>query len=109
MGWAGAVMVTITPAQPSAPPFTFNYTQYVSPSLSISQLDNIANTVFNPAANTNVFSRIMSILLLAGGLAYIFVRSKMVDQQMQIAKQNYEAAQNGTDQGAVNNQNPAGP
>lgn len=89
--------------------FTFNYTAYQSPSLSISMLDNIANSVFNPAANTNVFSRVMSIILLAGAIAYIYVRSKMVDQQMQIEKQQYEAAQNSSDQSAVNNQNPVGP
>lgn len=86
--------------------FTFNYTKYQSPSLSISQLDNIAATVFSPQANTNVFSRVMSIILLAGALAYIYVRSKMVDAQMQVEKQQYESAQSSADQGAVNNQEP---
>lgn len=88
--------------------FTFNYARYQTPGLSVAQLDNIANTVFNPAANTNFFSRIMSVILLAGGLAYIAVRSRMVDQQMQMEKQAYEAAQAGADQSAVNNQNPGG-
>lgn len=88
--------------------FSFSYTRYQSPSLSVAQLDNIAATVFSPQANTNFFSRVMSIILLAGAIAYIYVRSKMVDQQQEIEKQEYEAAQSSADNNAVNNQDPQG-
>ena len=87
--------------------FTYDYSQYLNPNLSISKLDQIAKAVFSPEANTNALSKIASIVLLAAAIAYIYVRSKMVDQQMQIAKQQYEAQQSSSDQSAVNNQNPS--
>jgi flagellar biosynthesis/type III secretory pathway M-ring protein FliF/YscJ len=86
--------------------FQFDYTKYQNPNISVQQLDSIAETVFQPAANTTTFSRVMSCVLLGFGLAYIIARKVLVDQQAQIEEQEYEAGQTNSNQGEVNNQNP---
>jgi hypothetical protein len=88
--------------------YQWDYSKNIPSGLTVAQLDNIANTVFNPAANTNVFSRILSCILLAAAVGYVIARDKIVSSMQQLAMQQYQAGQTQGNQGEVNNQNPPG-
>lgn len=92
---------------PQPAPFVFDYSSYQNPGLTVAQLDSLATAVFAPSG-TGTFAMIFGCIKLAVAIAYIFARAKMVDEQMLIAKQQYEAAQGTNSQNEVNNQNPPG-
>jgi hypothetical protein len=97
---------TPTPT-PTPAPFVFDYTAYNNPGLTVQQLDALATAVFAPTG-TGTFAMIFGSIKLAVAIAYIFCRSKMIDEQLQIQKQQYENAQDDNNQNEVNNQNPPG-
>lgn len=86
--------------------FQFDYIKYQTKGISVDQLDMLAKSVFSADGGTNWLSAIWGGLKLGFAIAYIFARAKLVDEQMQIEKQQYEVSQTDGNQNEVNNQDP---
>jgi hypothetical protein len=97
--------MTIPATPPTDPGFQPDYTTYTSTSLSVAQLDALAAFVFNNST-AGLVGSIAAGLKLIAAIAYIWARQKMVDNQMAVAKQQYEVAQANADQNEVNTPPP---
>ena len=72
----------------------FDYTKYRAKGISVERLDQLADFVFNGNAPSTL-GAIMAAIKLTVAIAYISARRIMIDHEMLIAKQEYEASQNG--------------
>jgi hypothetical protein len=73
-------------------PYQPDYTLYQSKGLTVAQLDMLANFVFGGTAPSTL-SAIIAAIKLAIAIAYITARQIMVNNEIAIAKQAYEADQ----------------
>jgi large-conductance mechanosensitive channel len=72
--------------------FVFDYSKYKTKSISLAQLDKIFEIVVAPATSyIQMIAKAIQLILIG---IYIFVRSKLVDQEYKIQKQEYEQRQN---------------
>jgi hypothetical protein len=72
--------------------FVFDYSKYRTKSISITQLDQMFEVLTAPATNY-VTMALKGVQLILIGI-YIFARSKLIDQEFQVQKQEYEQKQN---------------
>lgn len=68
--------------------FVFNYQKYKSKKISIVKLDNLMDQVIN--AGTSRWASIVAGIKVILFFAYLWARRSMIDEEFQIAKQNYE-------------------
>lgn len=81
-------------------PFLYDYKQHKNYTLSISQLDQIANVILSSGGTyaSNVIAAIKLILIVA----WVFARKILIDHEMLIAKQIYEQERVNDNQDQVN-------
>jgi hypothetical protein len=90
--------------------FRYNYIKYRSKSISLDRLDKMMDFVMSdPLVDAKTTDKIIfyvkiafTILKLVCVVGYVFSRRSLVEEQMQIEKQEYEQAQGHADQGAIN-------
>jgi hypothetical protein len=82
--------------------FQFDYTKYKSKYVSLDQLDELYKAFLTPATGW-VDTAVKGLQLIFVGI-YIFVRSKIIDQEYMIQKQEYEQKQNNSSRTEIDNE-----
>jgi hypothetical protein len=80
------------PTTPAPADFRFDYAAAQTKGITVAQLDQLASFVFG-GVPVNPFTAAIAGIRLVIALAYVWVREKLVAEQMQVQKQQYELAQ----------------
>ena len=78
--------------QDSQKKFVFNYSQYKSKHISIEKLDQMMEIAMAPATTYLQFASKAVTIIIMG--VYVFIRHKLIEEEMMIQKQAYEQRQN---------------
>ena len=68
--------------------FTFDYSKYRSKKIDLDQLDRVMEVVIS--SGTSTFKTIVAATKVVIYFCYLWARKRLIDEQMEIARQNYE-------------------
>jgi hypothetical protein len=77
----------------------YEYENIGPSSISVAMLDKIASAVFDPT--TGVLGLVKALVMASFATAYVIVREKLIAQQAEYKKQQYEREQAGKNQGEL--------
>lgn len=85
-------------------PEKFDYTQYTASGLTLAQLDSFAKSFFNAPGSSWITLTLTGLRLIVA-LFYLYARSKIIDNALLVAKQEYQQDQGTTGQNEIGGDN----